>query len=146
MAQCGGVPANFAAPMQLTDIPESGASNLALYERMNQQGEYGGGHYAQPSGNVSLARLQQLTNTLMEHPLPFSHAPAHTISSYANSPSLAPPHSGLVSLAAQPSQHRVPGSPQVQATMTPPPSLGSPSAVSSAAGMLLQQQQQQQQQ
>ncbi|KAK0145500.1 Histone acetyltransferase KAT6B [Merluccius polli] len=135
MAQCG-MPANFAAPMQLADIPESGTSGLAIYERMNQQGEYGGGHYAQPSANFSLAKLQQLTNTLMDHPLPFSHAPSHPISSYANSPSLASAqHSGLVSLSQQP-PHRVPSSPQVQATLTPPPSLGS-----QASGMLLQQQQ-----
>ncbi|TNN82421.1 Histone acetyltransferase KAT6B [Liparis tanakae] len=115
MAQCA-IPTNFAATMQLADIPESGNANFALYERINHQGEYGNGHYAQPPG-LSLAKLQQFTNTFIDHPhsLPFNHAAAHPITSYANTPALASQHSGLVST------HRVPN-PQVQAAMTPPPS------------------------
>ncbi|XP_049615177.1 histone acetyltransferase KAT6B isoform X3 [Syngnathus scovelli] len=116
--QCA-IPANFAAAVQLPDIPESGNPNLALYERINHQGEYAGGHYVQSSG-LSLAKLQQFTNTFMEHPrsLAFNHSPSHPITSYANSPSLSAQHSGLVSLSQ--SSHRHPN-PQVQAAMTPPP-------------------------
>uniref|UniRef100_A0A667YLF6 histone acetyltransferase n=1 Tax=Myripristis murdjan TaxID=586833 RepID=A0A667YLF6_9TELE len=115
MAQCA-MPTNFATPMQLADIPESGNPNLAIYERMNHQGEYGSGHYSQPTATFSLAKLQQLTNTLMDHPhsLPFNHSASHPITSYANSPSLSSQHSGLVSLSQSP--HRVPN-PQV----SPPP-------------------------
>ncbi|XP_057681394.1 histone acetyltransferase KAT6B isoform X1 [Corythoichthys intestinalis] len=121
--QCA-IPANFAAAVQLPDIPESGNPNFALYERINHQSEYAGGHYPQSSG-LSLAKLQQFTNTFIEHPhsLPFNHSASHPITSYANTPSQ---HSGLVSLSQTP--HRVPN-PQVQAAMTPPPSLGSPPAV-----------------
>ncbi|XP_037133926.1 histone acetyltransferase KAT6B isoform X3 [Syngnathus acus] len=117
-AQCA-IPANFAAAVQLPDIPESGNPNLALYERINHQGEYAGGHYVQSSG-LSLAKLQQFTNTFMEHPrsLAFNHSSSHPITSYANSPSLSAQHSGLVSLSQ--SSHRHPN-PQVQAAMTPPP-------------------------
>ncbi|KAM9773184.1 histone acetyltransferase KAT6B isoform 1-T4 [Syngnathus typhle] len=117
-AQCA-IPANFAAAVQLPDIPETGNPNLALYERINHQGEYAGGHYVQSSG-LSLAKLQQFTNTFMEHPrsLAFNHSPSHPITSYANSPSLSAQHSGLVSLSQ--SSHRHPN-PQVQAAMTPPP-------------------------
>ncbi|XP_077406292.1 histone acetyltransferase KAT6B isoform X2 [Vanacampus margaritifer] len=116
-AQCA-IPANFAAAMQLPDIPESGNPNFALYERINHQGEYAGGHYPQSSG-LSLAKLQQFTNTFIEHPrsLPFNHAPSHPITSYANTPSLSSQHSGLVGLPQTP--HRV-SNPQVQAAMTPP--------------------------
>ncbi|XP_061911510.1 histone acetyltransferase KAT6B isoform X2 [Entelurus aequoreus] len=123
--QCA-VPANFATTMQLADIPESGNPNFALYERINHQGEYGGGHYPQSSG-LSLAKLQQFTNTFIEHPhsLPFNHSTAHPITSYANTPSLSSQHSSLVSLSQ--TSHRVPN-PQVQATMTPPPNLSSPPA------------------
>ncbi|XP_061765720.1 histone acetyltransferase KAT6B isoform X2 [Nerophis ophidion] len=123
--QCA-VPANFATTMQLADIPESGNPNFALYERINHQGEYGGGHYSQSSG-LSLAKLQQFTNTFIEHPhsLPFNHSTAHPITSYANTPSLSSQHSSLVSLSQ--TSHRVP-TPQVQATMTPPPNLSSPPA------------------
>ncbi|CDQ56785.1 unnamed protein product [Oncorhynchus mykiss] len=110
---------------QHTDIPESGNPNLSsIYERMNQEG-YGSGHYSQPSATFSLAKLQQLTNTLIDHPhsLPFNHSAshAHPITSYANSTSLSShsQHSGLVSLSQSPH----PGHPRphgVQATMTPP--------------------------
>ncbi|XP_061665281.1 histone acetyltransferase KAT6B [Syngnathoides biaculeatus] len=127
-AQCA-IPANFAASMQLPDIPESGNPNFALYERINHQGEYAGGHYPQSSG-LSLAKLQQFTNTFIEHPrsLPFNHSASHPITSYASTPSLSSQHSGLVSLSQTP--HRVPNA-QAQAAMTPPPpsGLGSPPAV-----------------
>ncbi|XP_056906895.1 histone acetyltransferase KAT6B isoform X2 [Takifugu flavidus] len=123
MAQCA-IPTNFTTTMQLADIPESGNPNLTLYERLNHQGEYGGGHYPQSSG-LSLAKLQQFTNTFIDHPrsLPFNHTASHPITSYANTPSLSSQHSSLVSLSQTP--HRVPNQ-QVQATMTPPPNLSSP--------------------
>ncbi|XP_037547401.1 histone acetyltransferase KAT6B [Nematolebias whitei] len=123
MAQCA-IPPNFTTAVQLADIPESGNPNFALYERINHQGEYGGGHYSQSSG-LSLAKLQQFTNTFIEHPhsLPFNHSASHPITSYANTPSLSSQHSSLVSLSQTP--HRV-SNPQVQATMTPPPNLSSP--------------------
>ncbi|XP_039472150.1 histone acetyltransferase KAT6A isoform X2 [Oreochromis aureus] len=123
MTQCA-IPTNFATTMQLADIPESGNPNFALYERINHQGEYGSGHYSQSSG-LSLAKLQQFTNTFIEHPhsLPFNHSASHPITSYANTPSLSSQHSSLVSLSQTP--HRVPN-PQVQATMTPSPNLSSP--------------------
>lgn len=126
MAQCA-IPTNFTTTMQLADIPESGNPNLSLYERLNHQGEYGGGHYPQSSG-LSLAKLQQFTNTFIDHPrsLPFNHTASHPITSYANTPSLSSQHSSLVSLSQTP--HRVPN-PQVQATMTPPPNLSSPSTM-----------------
>lgn len=124
LAQCA-IPPNFTTTMQLTDIAESGNTNFALFERLNHQGEYGSGHYSQSSG-LSLAKLQQFTNTFIDHPhsLPFNHTASHPITSYANTPSLSSQHSGLVSLSQTP--HRVPN-PQVQATMTPPPTLNSPS-------------------
>ncbi|XP_044035867.1 histone acetyltransferase KAT6B isoform X2 [Siniperca chuatsi] len=123
MAQCA-IPTNFTTTMQLADIPESGNPNFTLYERINHQGEYGSGHYSQSSG-LSLAKLQQFTNTFIDHPhsLPFNHSASHPITSYANTPSLSSQHSSLVSLSQTP--HRVPN-PQVQATMTPPPNLSSP--------------------
>lgn len=123
MAQCA-IPTNFPTTMQLADIPESGNPNLTLYERLNHQGEYGGGHYSQSSG-LSLAKLQQFTNTFIDHPhsLPFNHSASHPITSYASTPSLSSQHSSLVSLSQTP--HRV-SNPQVQATMTPPPNLSSP--------------------
>ncbi|XP_006791202.1 histone acetyltransferase KAT6B isoform X2 [Neolamprologus brichardi] len=123
MTQCA-IPTNFATTMQLADIPESGNPNFALYERINHQGEYGSGHYSQSSG-LSLAKLQQFTNTFIEHPhsLPFNHSASHPITSYANTPSLSSQHSSLVSLSQTP--HRVPN-PQVQATVTPSPNLSSP--------------------
>lgn len=123
MTQCA-IPTNFATTVQLADIPESGNPNFALYERINHQGEYGSGHYSQSSG-LSLAKLQQFTNTFIDHPhsLPFNHSASHPITSYANTPSLSSQHSSLVSLSQTP--HRVPN-PQVQATMTPSPNLSSP--------------------
>ncbi|MEQ2199366.1 hypothetical protein XENOCAPTIV_020737, partial [Xenoophorus captivus] len=121
------IPPNFTTTMQLADIPESGNPNFALYERINPQAEYGSGHYSQSSG-LSLAKLQQFTNTFMDHPhsLQFNHAASHPITSYANNPSLSSQHSSLVSLPQTP--HRVPN-PQVQATMTPPPNLSSSSSM-----------------
>ncbi|XP_077093156.1 histone acetyltransferase KAT6B isoform X2 [Siphateles boraxobius] len=120
------MPASFAPPMQLSDIPESNnpSSNLGLYDRMSQ-GEYGGGHYGQPSATFSLHKLQQLTNTIMDHSLPFSHSASHSISSYANnsgslSTQLGPHNPALVSLS-QPG-----GGPQSQATVTPPPNMTPP--------------------
>uniref|UniRef100_A0A673MI18 histone acetyltransferase n=1 Tax=Sinocyclocheilus rhinocerous TaxID=307959 RepID=A0A673MI18_9TELE len=120
------MPANFPPPMQLPDIPESNnpSSNLGLYDRMGQ-GEYGGGHYGQHSATFSLHKLQQLTNTIMDHSLPFSHSASHSISSYANnngslSTQLGPHNPALVSLS-QPG-----GGPQSQATVTPPPNMTSP--------------------
>ncbi|XP_059422259.1 histone acetyltransferase KAT6B isoform X4 [Carassius carassius] len=118
--------ASFPPPMQLPDIPESNNSsgNLGLYDRMGQ-GEYGGGHYGQHSATFSLHKLQQLTNTIMDPSLPFSHSASHSISSYANnngslSTQLGPHNPTLVSLS-QPG-----GGPQSQATVTPPPNMTPP--------------------
>ncbi|XP_052007634.1 histone acetyltransferase KAT6B isoform X2 [Xyrauchen texanus] len=124
------MPASFAPPMQLPDIPESNnpSTNLGLYDRMGQ-GEYGGGHYGQPSATFSLAKLQQLTNTLMDHSLPFNHSASHSITPYANnngslSTQLGPHNPALVSLSQQ---HSVTGGgPQSQATVTPPPNMTPP--------------------
>ncbi|XP_064924587.1 histone acetyltransferase KAT6B isoform X3 [Columba livia] len=122
LSQCS-MAANFTPPMQLTEIPETGNTNIGLYERMGQS-EFGAGHYSQPSATFSLAKLQQLTNTLMDHSLPYSHSAA--VTSYANSASLSTPlsNTGLVQLSQSP--HAVPGGPQAQATMTPPPNLTPP--------------------
>ncbi|XP_059677004.1 histone acetyltransferase KAT6B isoform X3 [Gavia stellata] len=122
LSQCS-MAANFTPPMQLTEIPETGNANIGLYERMGQT-EFGPGHYSQPSATFSLAKLQQLTNTLMDHSLPYSHSAA--VTSYANSASLSTPlsNTGLVQLSQSP--HAVPGGPQAQATMTPPPNLTPP--------------------
>ncbi|KAM8806338.1 histone acetyltransferase KAT6B isoform 2-T2 [Eudromia elegans] len=122
LSQCS-MAATFTPPMQLTEIPEAGNANLGLYERMGQS-EFGAGHYSQPSATFSLAKLQQLTNTLMDHSLPYSHSAA--VTSYANSASLSTPlsNTGLVQLSQ--SAHAVPGGPQAQATMTPPPNLTPP--------------------
>ncbi|XP_019411445.1 PREDICTED: histone acetyltransferase KAT6B isoform X3 [Crocodylus porosus] len=122
LSQCS-MAANFTPPMQLTEIPETGSANIGLYERMGQS-EFGAGHYPQPSATFSLAKLQQLTNTLMDHSLPYSHSAA--VTSYANSASLSTPlsNTGLVQLSQSP--HAVPGGPQAQATMTPPPNLTPP--------------------
>ncbi|XP_009669496.2 histone acetyltransferase KAT6B isoform X2 [Struthio camelus] len=122
LSQCS-LAANFTPPMQLTEIPETGNGNIGLYERMGQS-EFGAGHYSQPSATFSLAKLQQLTNTLMDHSLPYSHSAA--VTSYANSASLSTPlsNTGLVQLSQSP--HAVPGGPQAQATMTPPPNLTPP--------------------
>ncbi|XP_051030724.1 histone acetyltransferase KAT6B isoform X3 [Phodopus roborovskii] len=122
LAQCS-MAANFTPPMQLTDIPETSNANIGLYERMGQS-DFGAGHYPQPSATFSLAKLQQLTNTLIDHSLPYSHSAA--VTSYANSASLSTPlsNTGLVQLSQSP--HSVPGGPQAQATMTPPPNLTPP--------------------
>ncbi|XP_071419514.1 histone acetyltransferase KAT6B isoform X3 [Pithys albifrons albifrons] len=122
LSQCS-MAANFTPPMQLTEIPETSNANIGLYERMGQS-EFGAGHYPQPSATFSLAKLQQLTNTLMDHSLPYSHSAA--VTSYANSASLSAPlsNTGLVQLSQSP--HAVPGGPQAQATMTPPPNLTPP--------------------
>ncbi|XP_076831692.1 histone acetyltransferase KAT6B [Brachyhypopomus gauderio] len=126
------MPASFPPPMQLADIPESNnpSANLGLYERMGQ-GEYVGGHYGQPSATFSLAKLQQLTNTLMDHSLPFGHSASHPITSYANnggsvSSQLGPHNPALVSLSQPPSHAVAGGGPQTQATMTPPPNMTPP--------------------
>ncbi|RXM94802.1 Histone acetyltransferase KAT6A [Acipenser ruthenus] len=106
---------SFTSTPMIMEIPESGSSGaLSLYERMGQ--DFGaGGYSSQPSATFSLAKLQQLTNTIMDpHAMPYSHPAV----SYATSVSLSNP-AGLAQLA--PSPH-----PQAQATMTPPPSLGSP--------------------
>ncbi|KPP73738.1 histone acetyltransferase KAT6B-like [Scleropages formosus] len=114
------MPSRFAPAMQLADIPESESSNLGLYDRLGQ-GDYGAGCYTQPTATFSLAKLQQLTNTLMERPpVPFNHAPSHPHPPYANAPLS---RSGLVSLSQSPHVH---GGPQVQATMTPSPNLTPP--------------------
>ncbi|XP_028735604.1 histone acetyltransferase KAT6B isoform X2 [Peromyscus leucopus] len=122
LAQCS-MAANFTPPMQLADIPETSNANLGLYERMGQS-DFGAGHYPQPSATFSLAKLQQLTNTLIDHSLPYSHSAA--VTSYANSASLSTPlsNTGLVQLSQSP--HSVPGGSQAQATMTPPPNLTPP--------------------
>lgn len=122
LAQCS-MAANFTPPMQLPEIPETGNANIGLYERMGQS-DFGAGHYPQPSATFSLAKLQQLTNTLIDHSLPYSHSAA--VTSYANSASLSTPlsNTGLVQLSQSP--HSVPGGPQAQATMTPPPNLTPP--------------------
>ncbi|XP_015671941.1 histone acetyltransferase KAT6B isoform X1 [Protobothrops mucrosquamatus] len=122
LPQCS-LAANFSPPLQLSDLSEAGSANVGLYERVGQ-GEFGAGHYPQPSATFSLAKLQQLTNTLMDPSLPYSHSAA--VASYANGASLSPALSspGLVQLAQPP--HPVPGGGQVQATMTPPPNLTPP--------------------
>ncbi|XP_070608133.1 histone acetyltransferase KAT6B isoform X2 [Erythrolamprus reginae] len=122
LSQCS-LAANFSPPLQMSEMAEAGSANVGLYERVGQ-GEFAAGHYPQPSATFSLAKLQQLTNTLMDHSLPYSHSAA--VTSYANGASLtnALSSSGLVQLS-QPS-HPVPGGAQVQATMTPPPNLTPP--------------------
>ncbi|XP_078498862.1 histone acetyltransferase KAT6B isoform X2 [Lissotriton helveticus] len=121
MTQCS-MATNFTPPMQLAEMQETGNANIALYDRIGQS-EFGGGHYPQPSATFSLAKLQQLTNTLMDHSLPYSHSAA--VTSYANSASLSTlSNTGLVQLSQPP--HSVPGGPQTQPTMTPPPNLTPP--------------------
>ncbi|XP_023668070.2 histone acetyltransferase KAT6A isoform X2 [Paramormyrops kingsleyae] len=109
----------FASTPMIMEIPESAggaASGRSLYERMGQ--DFGAGGYPQPTATFSLAKLQQLTNTIMDpHAMSYSHSAA--VTSYAPSVSLSNP--GLAQLA--PSPH--PPLPQAQATMTPPPNLSS---------------------
>ncbi|XP_073437151.1 histone acetyltransferase KAT6B isoform X3 [Dendrobates tinctorius] len=109
LAPCGIASTGFA----LLDIPETPGGGLGgLYERIGQ-GDFVSAHYPQPSATFSLAKLQQLTNTLMDHSLPYSHAQA--VTSYANSASLTSPLSNMVQLTQSP--HSVTS--QSQATMTP---------------------------
>ncbi|XP_075073166.1 histone acetyltransferase KAT6B isoform X2 [Mixophyes fleayi] len=116
LAPCGMAGTGFTLP----DIPEAGGGVLGgLYDRIGQ-GDFGSGHYPQPSATFSLAKLQQLTNTLMDHSLPYSHTQA--VTSYANGASLSSSLSNMVQLTQ--SSHSVP--PQSQATMTPPPNLTPP--------------------
>ncbi|CAI5651162.1 unnamed protein product [Oreochromis niloticus] len=105
----------FASTPMIMEIPESGGGGggRTLYERMGQ--DFGTGGYHQPSATFSLAKLQQLTNTIMEpHGMPYSHSA--TVTSYATSVSLSNP--GLAPTPHTPL-------PQGQPTMTPPPNLSS---------------------
>lgn len=116
LAPCGMAGTSFALP----DIPENEGGGLGgLYDRIGQ-GDFGSGHYPQPSATFSLAKLQQLTNTLMDHSLPYSHAQA--VTSYANGASLTSTLSNMVQLTQSP--HSV--TPQSQSTMTPPANLTPP--------------------
>uniref|UniRef100_A0A3Q1IQM8 Histone acetyltransferase n=1 Tax=Anabas testudineus TaxID=64144 RepID=A0A3Q1IQM8_ANATE len=105
----------FASTPMIMEIPESGGGGggRTLYERMGQ--DFGTGGYPQPSATFSLAKLQQLTNTIMDpHAMTYSHSAP--VTSYAPSVSLSNP--GLA-----PSPHTP--LPQGQPTMTPPPNLSS---------------------
>ncbi|KAG8552609.1 hypothetical protein GDO81_004605 [Engystomops pustulosus] len=116
LAPCGMAGTGFALP----DIPENGGGGLGrLYDRIGQ-GDFGSGHYPQPSATFSLAKLQQLTNTLMDHSLPYSHAQA--VTSYANAASISSSLSNMVQLTQAPH----PITAQSQATMTPPANLTPP--------------------
>ncbi|XP_076154202.1 histone acetyltransferase KAT6B-like isoform X2 [Alosa pseudoharengus] len=142
--QCG-LSSNFSSPMQLAEMsgdsggPHPTRPSLSLYERMAAPGEYSA-PYGQPSATFSLAKLQQLTNTLMEHPFSHTTAPPHPIGSYASSgPTLssqlghghghgAPPSSG------GPPQPQAPPTPN----LTPPPIMlqrNMAAAAAAAAGM-----------
>ncbi|XP_007642102.1 histone acetyltransferase KAT6A isoform X1 [Cricetulus griseus] len=118
LSQCSMNNSFTTAPM-IMEIPESGSTgNISIYERI--PGDFGAGSYSQPSATFSLAKLQQLTNTIMDpHAMPYSHSPA--VTSYATSVSLS--NTGLAPLAPS---HPLAGAPQAQATMTPPPNLASP--------------------
>lgn len=109
----------FASTPMIMEIPESAGSaggGRSLYDRMGQ--DFGAGGYSQHSASFSLAKLQQLTNTIMDpHAMSYSHSAA--VTSYATSVSLSNP--GLAQLAS--SQH--PPLSQAQPTMTPPPNLSS---------------------
>ncbi|XP_071986766.1 histone acetyltransferase KAT6B isoform X2 [Engystomops pustulosus] len=116
LAPCGMAGTGFALP----DIPENGGGGLGrLYDRIGQ-GDFGSGHYPQPSATFSLAKLQQLTNTLMDHSLPYSHAQA--VTSYANGVSISSSLSNMVQLTQAPH----PITAQSQAAMTPPANLTPP--------------------
>ncbi|KAM4749468.1 histone acetyltransferase KAT6A [Rhinophrynus dorsalis] len=112
MSQCS-MNNSFGPSPMIMEIPDqSNGSNLSIYP-----GDFGAGGYSQPSATFSLAKLQQLTNTIMDpHAMPYSHAPA--VTSYANSVSLS--NSGLSQLT---SSHPLAGASQAQATMTPPPTM-----------------------
>ncbi|XP_069473765.1 histone acetyltransferase KAT6A [Ambystoma mexicanum] len=116
LSQCS-MTSSFTPAPTIMEIPESGSgSNIGIYP-----GEFGAGAYSQPSATFSLARLQQLTNTIMDtHAMPYSHSSA--VTSYATSVSLS--SQGLAQLAPS---HSLTGGHQAQATMTPPPTLTSPS-------------------
>lgn len=104
----------FASTPMIMEIPESGGGggSRALYERMGQ--DFGTGSYPQSTATFSLAKLQQLTNTIMDpHAMPYSHSAS--VTSYATSVSLSNP--GLA-----PSPHTLP---QGQPSMTSPANLGS---------------------
>ncbi|XP_016356846.1 histone acetyltransferase KAT6A-like [Sinocyclocheilus anshuiensis] len=109
----------FASTPMIMEIPESAGSaggGRSLYDRMGQ--DFGAGGYSQHSASFSLAKLQQLTNTIMDpHAMSYSHSAA--VTSYATSVSLSNP--GLAQLASSPH----PPLPQAQPTMTPPPKLSS---------------------
>ncbi|KTG33999.1 hypothetical protein cypCar_00013434 [Cyprinus carpio] len=109
----------FASTPMIMEIPESagsGGGGRSLYDRMGQ--DFGAGGYGQHSASFSLAKLQQLTNTIMDpHAMSYSHSAA--VTSYATSVSLSNP--GLAQLASSPH----PPLPQAQPTMTPPPNLSS---------------------
>ncbi|XP_056601102.1 histone acetyltransferase KAT6A [Triplophysa dalaica] len=109
----------FASTPMIMEIPESAGSaggGRSLYDRMGQ--DFGAGGYGQPTATFSLAKLQQLTNTIMDpHAMSYSHSAA--VTSYATSVSLSNP--GLAQLASSPH----PPLPQAQPTMTPPPNLSS---------------------
>nr|XP_033805229.1 histone acetyltransferase KAT6A [Geotrypetes seraphini]XP_033805231.1 histone acetyltransferase KAT6A [Geotrypetes seraphini]XP_033805232.1 histone acetyltransferase KAT6A [Geotrypetes seraphini] len=106
---------SFTPTPMIMEIPESGSpGNISIYP-----GDFGAGSYSQPSATFSLAKLQQLTNTIMDpHAMPYSHSPA--VTSYATSVSLS--NTGLAQLAPS---HPLAGGPQAQSTMTPPPNLAS---------------------
>ncbi|TRY91212.1 hypothetical protein DNTS_018842 [Danionella cerebrum] len=109
----------FASTPMIMEIPESagsGGGSRSLYDRMGQ--DFGTGGYGQPTATFSLAKLQQLTNTIMD---PHAMSYSHSATSYATSVSLANP--GLAQLASSPH----PPLPQAQPTMTPPPNLSSTS-------------------
>uniref|UniRef100_W5UFH4 Histone acetyltransferase n=1 Tax=Ictalurus punctatus TaxID=7998 RepID=W5UFH4_ICTPU len=112
---------SFASTPMIMEIPESagsGGSGRSIYDRMGQ--DFGAGSYAQPSATFSLAKLQQLTNTIMDpHAMSYSHSAA--VTSYATSATL--PNPSLAQLTSSPH----PPLPQAQATMTPPPNLSSSS-------------------
>ncbi|XP_026066710.1 histone acetyltransferase KAT6A-like [Carassius auratus] len=107
----------FASTPMIMEIPESAGSaggGRSLYDRMGQ--DFSAGGYTQHSASFSLAKLQQLTNTIMDpHAMSYSHSAA--VTSYATSVSLSNP--GLAQLASSPHP------PHAQPTMTPPPNLSS---------------------
>ncbi|XP_051976081.1 LOW QUALITY PROTEIN: histone acetyltransferase KAT6A-like [Xyrauchen texanus] len=109
----------FGSTPMIMEIPESagsGGGGRTLYDRMGQ--DFGPGAYGQPSATFSLAKLQQLTNTIMDpHSMSYSHSAA--VTSYATSVSLS--NAGLAQLASSPH----PSLSQAQPTMTPSPNLSS---------------------
>ncbi|KAJ3604414.1 hypothetical protein NHX12_029155 [Muraenolepis orangiensis] len=95
----------FGSTPMIMEIPESGGGR-SLYERMGP--DFSAGGYPQPSATFSLAKLQQLTNTIMDpHAMPYSHSAS--VASYATSVSLSNP--GLAQLA--PSPHTQGGQPSM---------------------------------